>query len=210
MASYHLWHPAYIASKPLTLECFVTLGDAFFLSRGTDDFVQAALRAIGLDVETDTWRFDAMRTPYFSSYRGVTGDWEDDWALAWRLRAQLKPTPAPAPPAAPSWGYFDLEAVDKSFDPLDHPDRWQGWHGLVLADAPDLAVIDAVRDILRRRYPQAECVLGKAFSRDPQLRCDLGFRKRTFFESGAAEFEDLLTRLVEAGASVRFDHGQLR
>jgi hypothetical protein len=206
VASYHLWNPAYIAAEPLTLECFATLGDTFFLSRGTDDLVRAALAAIGVDVDPTSWQFEAMRTHYFGSYRGTTGDWRDDWALAWRLRATLRVDRAPTIADCPIWGYYDLDAVDTTFDPQNRPDQWDGWPGLILADSHDANVIAAVCEIVEGQYHEAACVLGERRG-CPQLRCDLGFRARAFYESGAPEFESTLAQIIEAGASVRFDDG---
>jgi hypothetical protein len=206
MADFHLWHPAYIPLSRPTLECFITLGESIFLSRGTGAWVRRALEALGISTPPAMWQLQAMRTHYFSSYRGVTGDWEDDWALAWRLRVTFPDGAMPPLPRPPTWGYFDLDAADTTFNPLDPPAQWEGWPGLLLADAQTPAAIEEFDALVRGQLPEAACVRSEAFSRYPQLRCDLGFRHRSFFERGAQEFEALLQQLVDAGAFIRFDH----
>jgi hypothetical protein len=61
MASYHVWHPAYLPGRAV-LEMFVTRGNAYFLSRGTPALVSAALRAVGVSAPADRVSFEAMRT----------------------------------------------------------------------------------------------------------------------------------------------------
>jgi hypothetical protein len=202
VASYHIWHPSYPLESPRTLELFVTLGDAFFLAHGSDELVAAALAALGIRSRPKSWSFQAMRSHYFSSYRGQ-GAWEDDWALVWRLRAELPDTPPLPPPR--TWGYFDLETIDQSFNRADPPDKWQSWPALVLADVPDDEALEGVRSLLLERCLTAEIATGRAYARVPQLRCILGDRHRAFYEAGATEAESLLTSMVDLGASVRFD-----
>jgi len=205
MASYHIWHPAYVHADPLILEAFVTLGDSIFLSKGTPTFVEAALSALGLALQPLSWQFQPVRTHYFNSYRTHSGDWEDAWDLVWRLRMSIDPASPPPLPAPPGWGYFDLNAADGSFRPDDQPQQWPGWNCLILADARDLGTLRAVERIVQRSRPDVVCEWGKAFGREHELRSDLGYYPREFYESGAAEAEALLSEIVGAGASVRFD-----
>ncbi len=204
MAAYHIWHPAYIRGEPLTLEAFVTLGDTILLSRGTDALVQAALSVLGLAITPVAWQFEAMRTHYFSSYRDLSGDWEDRWALAWRLRVILPPRSAPALPEPPGWGYFDLDAADGSFRAGDRPQLWPGWPCLILADASSALIFENTERVVRNAHRQAVCDRGRAFGRYDELRCDLGFFPRSFYEQGAADAEALLDQIAKTGASVRF------
>jgi hypothetical protein len=205
MASYHIWHPAYVNQHPETLEAFITLGDSIFLSRGTETFVQAALRALDLEIKPVSWQLEAIRTHYFGSYRGSTGEWEDDWPLAWRLRVMLSPGSQPALPQPPSWGYCNLDAADGSFRPDDRPRQWAGWHCLILADTVSSNVLDQAESIVRNSRGQAVCTRGIAFGRYPQLRCDLGYFPRGFYEQGAPEAEAVLREISQTGASVRFN-----
>jgi hypothetical protein len=204
MAQYHLWHPAYVAQGPATLECFATLGDAFCLSRGTDAFVREALAALDITAAPQRWTFEAMRTHYFSSYRDTpeaTG--AAAWDLAWRLRVEL--AEAPLLPDSPAGGYFDFDGVDGSWGMADDPDVWPAWPCLVLADAPSEEALARARTRVMERFPDAELTLGEAYGDLPQLRCVLGERPRSFYEDGAGPAEALLSALVSAGASVRFD-----
>jgi hypothetical protein len=206
MASYHIWHPAYVQSEPLILEAFITLGDSIFLSQGTATFVQAALSALGLAIQPLSWQLQPVRTHYFNSYREDSGNWEDAWDLVWRLRVTLPPESPPALPDPPGWGYFDLNAADGSFRPDDAPQQWPGWNCLILADAADVSTIERVERIVTSAQPQAACEWAKAFGRDHQLRCDLGYYPRTFYAGGAPETEALLREIIQAGASVRFNN----
>lgn len=203
MASYHVWHATYVSAAPITLDAFVTHGSAFFLRDGTDALVRAALDAIGVLAAPTRWTFTPMRAAYFSSYRQPGAPWEDAWQLVWRLRVELAVSP-PLPPA-PGWGYVDLEAADASYRPDDRVEDRAAWPCLVLADAPDLAAIARMRTIVQRRWPEARVVLGQAFDRFPQLRCDLGERPRAFYEAGAVEAEALLVELAAAGAAVGYE-----
>jgi hypothetical protein len=205
MAAYHIWHPAYVRGEPLTLEAFVTLGDAIFLSRGTDAFVQAALSVLGVTIRPADWQFEAMRTHYFSSYRDSSSDWEDRWSLAWRLRVVLSPPQSGALADLPAWGYFDLDAADGSFRADDRPQQWAGWPCLILADASSMAIYESAERVVHNLRPQATCEHGKAFGRYDQLRCDLGYFPRDFYQQGAPEAEALLHEISKTGASVRFN-----
>ena len=148
-----------------------------------------------------TSRLDAMRTHYFSSYRGTSGDWRDAWDLVWRLRVTLVVDRGPTLPEPPGWGYFDLEAAGRQL-----PDDGDGeWLCELIADARDSSTIDEAEEIVRRAHLDADCVRGRAFIRYPQLRCDLGNRPRAWYERGAPEAEATLEALDAAGASVRFD-----
>ena len=204
MAAYHIWHPAYVRSEPLILEAFVTLGDAIFLAHGTDAFVQAVLEVLGIGVKPAAWQFDAMRTHYFSSYRDSSTDWEDRWALAWRLRATLPPESPPMLPELNRRGYFDLNAADGSFRADDRPQQWAGWPCLILADAPSATIFESAERVVQSARAQTSCERGVAFGRYPQLRCDLGYFPRAFYEQGAQEAEALLDEISKIGASTRF------
>ena len=205
MASFHLWHPAYVISEPLTLECFITLGDSFLLANGTDAFAAAALQVIGITAPPRSWTMEAMRTHYFSSYREGSDNWEDRWNLAWRLRCVLDIDRAPALPKPPPWGFFDIDAIDRSFHPTHRPQLAQGWNCLLIADAREQAVLDKGRQLVEATF-HAESVWGRAFGVFPQLRCDLGYFERAYYEAGATDVEELLRQLQEAGALVRFHH----
>lgn len=205
MASFHIWHPAYVSADPLVLEAFITLGDSIFLSTGTAAFVREALNAMGIETEPLAWDMLPARTHYFNSYREESGDWEDAWSLAWRLRMRLPPEPPPALPEPPGWGFFDLEALDSSYRPADEPRQWPGWHCLLLADAPQASTVERLTRIVERAQPQAVCEWGKAFGHDHELRCDLGYQQRAFYERGAPGAEALLCQFVQEGASVRFN-----
>jgi hypothetical protein len=205
MASYHIWHPAYVHAEPLVLEAFITLGDSIFLSQGTATFVQAVLNALGLVIQPLSWQLQPVRTHYFNSYREDSGNWEDAWDLVWRLRMTLRPESPPALPDPPGWGYFDLNAADGSFRPESEPRQWRGWNCLLLADAADVSIIETVKSIVGSAQPQAVCEWGKAFGRLHELRCDLGYYPRSFYERGAPEAEALLPKFIQAGAAVRFN-----
>jgi hypothetical protein len=75
----------------------------------------------------------------------------------------------------------------------------------VLADAPSDEVLARVRAEVTARFPGAELTMGEAYEDLPQLRCVLGERPRAFYEGGARPAEDLLSALVNAGASVDYD-----
>ncbi len=201
---HHLWHPSYVSREPIVLEAFATLGDAFTLSRGTDELVRAALARFGITAAPRRWTFVATRTHYFNEYRGEPDcAWADAWSLAWRLRAELDE--APPLPAPPRRGYFDLEEADATFRFSDSPEDWPAWPCLVLADAPDEETLIDARKLVEARFPDAELTFGEAYRQVPQLRVLLGDRPRAFYEAGAAEAEALLSVLTDVGASVRFD-----
>lgn len=202
MASYHLWHPAYVIGDPLTLELFVTQGDALLAPKAGTAVAEAALDALGLDVAPRASRLEEMRTHYFSSYRGETGDWRDAWDLVWRLRMRLVVDRAPTLPAPPSGGYFDLDKA-----PVAAPrDTDRAWSCLLLADARESKAIDDAEAIVRRSHPDADYVRGRAFTRYPQLRAVIGSHRRAWYERGAEEAEATLEAIAtETGASVRFD-----
>jgi hypothetical protein len=204
MASYHIWHPAYVIAEPLTLECFVTMGDSFFLARGTDEFTVAALAAIGVAERPALWTMEPMRTHYFSSYREASDDWEDRWALVWRLRANLVTNRAPVLAAPPSWGYFDLDTADASFRANHRPQLDAGWPCLLLADAADVPILESARKTIFEAFPSAECVWGKAFGIHPELRCNLGYFDRGEYERGLPRVEEVLAGLRSKGVFVRF------
>ena len=204
MASYHIWHPAFVNAEPLILEAFITLGDSLFLCRGTDKFVEGALQVLQLTIQSLSWQLEAMRTPYFSSYRGSTDEWEDAWDLAWRLRITLPPDSPPVLPRPPGWGYFDLDAADGSFRPDDSPSQWAGWHCLILADAADPNTIEHAERRVKDAQPQAVCVRCRPAGRYHQLRCDLGYYPLAFYAQGALEAEAVLREISGTGASVRF------
>jgi hypothetical protein len=208
MAGYHIWHPAYVVAEPLTLECFVTLGDSFLLARGTDEFTAAALAAIGVAERPASWTMEPMRTHYFSSYREESRDWEDRWALVWRLRAVLVTNRAPVLAPAPPWGYFDLDAPDASFRLDRRPQLDTGWPCLLLADAADVPLLESARKKILEAFPSAECVWGKAFGIHPELRCNLGYFDRGEYERGLPPVEELLAALRLAGVFVRFHNLQ--
>jgi hypothetical protein len=204
LASYHIWHPAYVTAEPLTLEAFITLGDSLFLSRGTAALVDDTLEALSIRATPATWQFDVMRTHYFSSYRESSDDWRAAWDLVWRLRVTIQSESAPELPEPPGWGYFDLEAVDASYRPDDTPEHYDGWPCLLLADARKQSTIEAAQGIVERAYPHADSVRGQAFVRHPQLRSEIGFFPRAYYEQGATDAEATLKALVDAGAFVRF------
>lgn len=202
MSAFHLWHPAYVLSDPLTLECFVTLGESLLLAEGTDAFVGAALRAMRIEEPPRSWTMQPVRTHYFSSYRQDSHHWEDRWNLAWRLRLVLDPARPPAVASPPPWGYFDVDEIDASFHPMRRPQLASGWHCLLIADAVEHSVLESGRHSILEGFPLAECAWGKAFGVYPQLRCDLGYFEATYYEQGAPAVEDVLRRLEAGGVSV--------
>jgi hypothetical protein len=204
VANFHAWHPAFILSEPLTVECFLTLGDSLFMGRGTDALVRSTLDAVGTNLDPVAWSCDAVRTHYFSSYREDSSDWRDRWALAWRLRVEVRIEPRPTLEAIAPGEYLDVDAVDRSFTPATAPDAWNEWPAVILADGTNAVVSEATR-IATAFCENAHCVIGRAYTRWPQLRCDLGPVGRQVFESGAPTLERLVTALAERGLSVRFD-----
>jgi hypothetical protein len=202
VASYHLWHPSYVVGDPLTLELFVTQGDALLAPAAGTEVAKAALEALGLDVTPRASRLEEMRTHYFSSHRGETGDWRDAWDLVWRLRTRLVVDRAPTLPAPPGGGYFDL---DKAPGAMPN-DTDRAWPCLLLADASESKTIDEAEAIVRRSHPDADCVRGRAYTRYPQLRAVVGSHRSAWYERGAEEAEAILESIAaETGASVHFD-----
>lgn len=199
MGSFHLWHPAYVLAEPLTLEAYVTLGDAILPPGDAAAVTEAATAALDLGLTWRDPRLEPVRTHYFSSSRGQTGDWQDDWAVVWRLRATILTGQEQALAEPPGWGYVDLDVGASA--PADD----DTWPCVVIADAADAGVIDAAKRRIRASHPDAELRHGKAFARYPQLRCDLGERPRSWFADGAEEAEVTLAMLAERGLSVRFD-----
>ncbi len=199
MASYHLWHPAYVTAEPLTLELFVTQGDALMPPGPAPGLARSALDALGLGDDPRTQRVDAVRTHYFSSHRDASEDWRDRWDLSWRLRMTFVTSRAASLPEPPGWGYYDLDAVGATEPPSeDGP-----WPCLLVADVRDAEGLEAAEGVAADAFPDAECVRGRAFTRRPQLRCEAGPFPRAWYEDGAAEAEAALQALAAAGASVR-------
>ena len=117
---------------------------------GTLAFAEAALAALGIAEAPRTHALEAVRTHYFSSHRGQTGDWRDDWDLAWRLRVTLVSDRAPALPESPGWGYFDLDIAGGD-TPADDAGPWPC---LLLADARDTATLEAAGEAVRAEAPR--------------------------------------------------------
>jgi hypothetical protein len=204
MSNYHIWRPAYVRLESVVLELFITLGDSLFLARGTDDFVKAALATLRISQEPLAWEFDAMRSHYFTSYRETSDNWEDRWSLVWRLRVKFANGSAPVIGAPPAWGYYDLDEADASFRADDRAQLWSGWPCLVVCDSAETSIIESAQSILENRFAQAICTRGEAPSSLYELRCDLGYFPRSFYEKEAAEAEEVLREIAETGASTRY------
>jgi hypothetical protein len=72
-------------------------------------------------------------------------------------------------------------------------------------DAAETDTIESAKRIVEEHFAQAICIRGKAFDRFYQLRCDLGYFPSSFYYQGAAAAEELLRKISETGASIRFD-----
>lgn len=200
MANYHFWHPAFVAAEPLTLEVFLTQGDALLPPAGGEKTAAAILETLGAESTINGTDFNAIRTAYFSSYRENSTDWRDAWSLTWTLRITLDTDRAPTIPNPPSSGYFDLNSAATVPE-----SEAQSWPCILIADAPTTKILNAACAITKRSFPDARILLGRAFGRYSQLRCDIGERTRSWYEDGATEAEATLTALSQAGATVRFD-----
>lgn len=202
MADYHIWHPSYQPGQTATLDAFVTLGEAFYLNRGTDEVIGDLLVALAIDASVTGWRFSAVRTHYFGSYRESSDAWNEKWKTAFRAQVELeKSVPLPA---EPGHGYFDLDTTDATYLSTEDPDTWAEWTCVVIATARDLDHLADLKTIVAGAFPAASTVVVQAFNGYPQLRCDLGPHPRSFYEAGAASAEALLDQLDAAGASTRF------
>ncbi len=201
MGSYHLWHPCFVRADPLTIEAFVTTGDALLDPRRGRELTVAALSAIGLADVASRVRDDALdvaRSQYFSSYRDRP-DWRDSWPAVWRWRATLTPGPTPALRTAPMGNRYDLDA------PGSLPQENQQWTCLLVVDAASDAIRDRAAELIAAAFPGSALGRARALDRFPQLRADLGRFPVSWFEAGAAEAEELLIKLDEAGASTSVD-----
>ncbi len=201
MGSYHLWHPCYLRSGPVTIEAFVTAGDALLDPRGGRELTTAVLSTIGLaDVVARVQDHSLVptRTPYFGSYRD-SGDWRDRWPEAWRWRATLRPGPTPALRAAPAGNRYDLDAPGVISRTVGH------WPCLLVVDAATETLIERAAAVIEAAYPGADIERARALDRFPQLRVGLGDHPASWFEAGATEAEDLLGALNEVGASTSVD-----
>lgn len=201
MASYHLWHPCFVQTDPLTIEAYVTTGDALLDPRGGRELTVAALTVVGLAGILPRVRDDALevaRSPYFSSYRD-RADWQDRWPPVWRWRATLAPGPTPALRAAAAGNRYDLDAPGAMPRHRDH------WPALLIVDAPSEAIADRAADAISGVFPKAAVERARALDRFPQLRAVVGRFPVAWFEKGAAEAEDLLIVLDELGASTSVD-----
>ena len=201
MASYHLWHPCFVQTDPLTIEAYVTTGDALLDPRGGRELTVAALTVVGLAGILPRVRDDALevaRSPYFSSYRD-RADWQDRWPPVWRWRATLAPGPTPALRAAAAGNRYDLDA------PGAMPEEHDQWRALLVVDAASEDLVDQAVDAVSAAFPEAALERGRALDRFPQLRVDLGRLPVAWYEAGATEAEDLLIALDEMGASTSVD-----
>jgi hypothetical protein len=139
--------------------------------------------------------FEYFRTHYFSSSRHDSGDWEDDWDLVWRLRATFDMDPPPEIPEPPTAGFFDLEAVDRTFEPEDMPQERDSFACLLLADAAS---------VVTRVIPmQRPCEGGRTGA--IRSWCSIGVFPRSYYEQGATSAEETLKALQETGVAVRFE-----
>ncbi|HYO46964.1 MAG TPA: hypothetical protein VEY33_09795 [Gemmatimonadota bacterium] len=198
MGSYHLWHPCFVQDDPLTIEAYVTTGDALLDPRGGRELTVSALSALGLADVTSRLlgdSLDAARTHYFSSYRDRQ-DWQDRWPEVWRWRATLAPGPTPALRAAPAGNRYDLDA------PGSMPQDAKHWTCLLVVDAATDAISDRAAELIAAARPGALLERARALDRFPQLRVNLGRFPVSWFVAGATEAEELLAALDEVGASM--------
>lgn len=201
MGSYHLWHPCFVRADPLTIEAYVTTGDALLDPRRSRELTVAALSAIGLADAASRVHDDALdvaRSPYFSSYRDRP-DWQDRWPEVWRWRVTLAPGATPAMPTAPPGNRYDLDA------PGSMPHEREKWTCLLVVDAASDATRDRAAGAIAAAFPAATVEPARALDRFPQLRVDLGTFPVSWFEAGAPEAEELLAALHEVGASTSVD-----
>ena len=196
MGAYLLWHPAYVDAKPLTLEAFVTVGDALLEPRAGPDLDRSVRAALGLPVDGGPADLERVRTSYFTSYRD-SPDWESRWALAWRWRTAVGVDDSRPPlPPFPDDGSEDVEAAGIM------PGPPAACPCVLLVDAPTQALAHLAATVVERLCPGAQIEQGRAVDRFPQLRIDLGPRPVAWYEAGADEAEAVLTALADLDVSL--------
>ncbi|MBC7977123.1 MAG: hypothetical protein H7138_19280 [Myxococcales bacterium] len=81
---FNLWNPYRASDGTLTFE--LTQSDTFRISRGTRTFLDAALKALGIEIDGSyTWDILPGRSLYYTSYPH-DDNWRDRWSRMWRFR----------------------------------------------------------------------------------------------------------------------------
>ena len=196
MGAYLLWHPAYVVGEPLTLEAFVTMGDALLEPRAGGALDVSVRTALGLPIDGEPADLEPARSSYFTSYRD-SALWEDRWASVWRWRTRVGVDESRrALPAFPDDGCVDIEAAGNLPGPPEVSPC------LLVVDARTPAEARRAATVVTRVCPDARIERGRALDRFPQLRVDLGPKPVEWYEAGADEAEALLAALADLDVSL--------
>ena len=107
MSMLYLWNPA-TSGDGKSLEVIITRGDSDQVGGGSERFVGAILKTLGIVHLPGSWSITPYRCNFYSEY-AQEGGWDFRWDFVWRLAARFS---QPVAPKTFKRGYLGTNDID--------------------------------------------------------------------------------------------------
>lgn len=209
MAKLYLWHPA-VSTSGTELDLILTRGDSDQVGGGSDRFVDAVLKALGIENEAAKWSIKPNRCNFYGDYRREEG-WRSQWDFAWRMEAHFKSPVAVKPLPAGCLGLMEID----DYSPLVESYKYEPYACLVIgafnseekasSAAEKLAgdkEIQAARHAAAAPEPQVK--LFQVAPKEFHLRAAIGSGDESFF---TGVYPALVLSMLEAAGGTTHAQG---
>lgn len=203
MSMLYLWHPA-VGNDGTMLDLIITRGDSDQVGGGSERFVTAVAKSLGIEATPEKWSIRPFRCNFYSEYWTEEG-WTSKWDFVWRMTVYFREQVSVEPLKA---GYRGLDEID-DYSPLGESYRFEPFSCLLVATFLSLeqarlaaAKLAEDRDLQEARRPvhapqPAADIL--AVGAEFHLRAMLGSGDRPFFEGG---YPDMALNLMERSGGI--------
>ncbi len=221
MSRFYVWQPRLSIENRHRLQLTILYGGSDQIFQGTDAFIAALLRDIGLANYTLAgWEIKPVRSKYYSTYIGE-GNWQDEWQVAWIATLQSKQEFS-LPQMANLWAESDT-AYDTTWSPQNHLPKEAALPCLLICDVSLSWIIQKIEAAIiqdeksrsfQARYsvssPEFEQFVWKTPTGGEyyQLHIRLGKFSPEFFAGGADYAEHVLDVCKSFGATIHFSQVQ--
>lgn len=209
MSMLYLWHPA-VSASGTELDLILTRGDSDQVDGGSERFVEAVLKAVGIKQPAEKWSIKPNRCNFYGEYWREEG-WRSQWDFAWRMavhfKNQIEVKPLPT-------GYLGLMEID-DYSPLAESYKYEPYACLVIAAftsqekaraaAEKLAgdkEIETARHAAAAPEPQIKVL--QVAPKEFHLRAAIGSGDEPFFTGG---YPALVVSMLEAAGGATHAEG---